>query len=104
MAIRPLHDNVMIVDMEFEEEVTTTGIIIPSQNGKEEGIRPRWGKVYAIGPDQKDVAVGQWICLAHGRWSRGVTITEDDGTKVTIRKADNDAILLVSDDKPTGTL
>jgi co-chaperonin GroES (HSP10) len=104
MALRPLRDNIMIIDMEFEEEKTTSGIIIPSQNGKDEGIKPRWGKVYAIGPEQKDVKVGQWICLAHGRWSRGLTIEEDTGEKIVIRKADNDAILLVSDEKPTGTI
>jgi hypothetical protein len=56
--------------------------------------------VYAVGKDQKDVQVGQWICVAHGRWTRGVDI-EDGQTehKRTIRKIDPKDILLVSDDE-----
>jgi co-chaperonin GroES (HSP10) len=104
MKLRPLRDTIMIIDMEFGEETTSSGIIIQNLNGKVEGIKPRWGKVYAVGPEQTDIKVGQWLCLEHGRWSRGVTIEEDDGTKVTIRKADNNAILLISDEQPVGTL
>jgi len=98
--LRAIHDDVIVVDMEFKEEFTTTGIIIPNQDGKVEGIKPRWGKVYAVGPEQKDVSVGQWIYVDHGRWTRGVTIEEADGSKFDIRKVDNNDILLVSDEKP----
>ena len=92
------HDNVLVADMEFDTRITQSGLILPNDNGTSLGIRPRWGRVYAVGKDQQDVTVGQWICVAHGRWTRGVDI--DDGSSVakrTIRKIDPKDILLVSD-------
>jgi len=93
-----LGDSVIVEDMEFDVRITQTGLILPSDNGKSSGIRPRWGRVYAVGPDQQDVRVGEWICVAHGRWTRGVDI-EDGQTehKRTIRKIDPKDILLISD-------
>jgi hypothetical protein len=52
-----------------------------------------------VGPEQKDVIPGQWICVAHGRWTRGLDIEDDEGTK-TIRRVDPNDILLVSDEEP----
>lgn len=98
--IVPLKDKVLVADMHFDEEVTKAGIVIPGQDGKSEGIKPRWGRVWAIGPEQTDVKVGEWILLEHGRWSRGIKVEEEDGTEVTIRLADNKAILMVADEKP----
>jgi co-chaperonin GroES (HSP10) len=97
--IKALRDNVLVADMEFDTRITRSGIIIPNDNGTSLGIRPRWGRVYAVGKDQKDVRVGQWIMVAHGRWTRGIDI-EDGQTehKRTIRKIDPKDILLVSDD------
>ena len=96
--IKALHDNVLVSDMEFDTRITQSGLILPNDNGTSLGIRPRWGRVYAIGKDQKDVQVGQWICVAHGRWTRGIDI-EDGQTKHkrTIRKIDPKDILLISD-------
>jgi co-chaperonin GroES (HSP10) len=95
--LAPLKDCVLVSDMNFEFRVTTAGIILPSDDAKDSGIRPRWGKVYAVGPEQLDVSVGQWICVSHGRWTRGVEIVDPAGNKTTIRKVDNKDILLVSD-------
>ena len=97
--IRPLKDSVIVKDMEFTGRTLSSGIILPSDNGKSDGIRPRWGQIYAIGPEQKDVTVGQWICVAHGRWTRGLDIQDDEGKK-TIRRIDPKDILLVSDEHP----
>lgn len=96
--IRPLKDSVLVRDMNFEYRVTTSGIILPSDDGKNSGIRPRWGKVYAIGPDQKDVKIGQWILVAHGRWTRGLRIEDETGDQFTIRKVDNNDIMLISNE------
>jgi hypothetical protein len=85
--------------MNFEGRTLTSGIILPGDNGKSSGIRPRWGRVYAIGPEQQDVTVGQWICVAHGRWTRGIEIEDDTGVK-TIRRIDPKDILLISDEQP----
>ena len=101
--IKALHDNVLVADMEFDTRITQTGLILPNDNGTTLGIRPRWGRVYAVGEEQQDVKVGDWILVAHGRWTRGLDI-EDGETehRRTIRKIDPDDILMVSDgpDRP----
>jgi co-chaperonin GroES (HSP10) len=96
----PIRDNVLITDMDFGEQKTKGGLVLLSDDGKSEGIRHRWGRVWAVGPAQKDVKVGDWILLEHGRWTRSVTVVEDDGTEIIIRRADLKAILMVSDTKP----
>ncbi len=99
--IHPLRDHVLVTDMEFGMERTATGIIIQSLNGKLEGVKSRWGRVWAVGPEQKDVKVGEWVCMAHGRWTRGVNVEDEDGSEITIRRIDNNDILIVSDEKPS---
>lgn len=94
-----LHDSVIVEDMVFDERLSTGGIVLLNDNGKSSGIRPRWGRVYAIGPEQQDVRVGEWICVAHGRWTRGIDI-EDESGKRTIRKIDPKDILLSADELP----
>lgn len=96
----PIRDNVLITDMDFGEQKLKSGIILQSDDGKSEGVKARWGRVWAIGPEQKDVRVGEWILLEHGRWTRGVEIEHEDGTKTLIRRADTNAILMVDDKKP----
>ena len=96
---KPLNDWVIASDMAFDGRTLSSGIVLLSDNGKSDGIRPRWGRVYAIGPDQQDVKEGQWICVAHGRWTRGVEV-EDETGKHTIRRIDHKDILLVSDEEP----
>jgi hypothetical protein len=96
--IKALQDTVLVADMEFDTRITSSGLILPNDNGTSLGIRPRWGRVYAVGPKQTEVAVGQWIMVAHGRWTRGIDI--EDGQqdhKRTIRKIDPKDILLISD-------
>ena len=95
----PIRNNVLIADMDFEERKTASGIIIQSDDGKEHGIRPRWGKVWAVGPEQSDVKVGEWILVEHGRWTRSVTI-EENGKEIVIRRVDTDCILATADEKP----
>ena len=101
--IKALHDNVLVADMEFDTRITQSGLILPNDNGTTLGIRPRWGRVYAVGDEQQDVRVGDWILVAHGRWTRGLDI-EDGETehRRTIRKIDPADILMVSDgpDRP----
>ena len=96
---KPLNDHVIVTDMNFSGRQLSSGVNLLGDNGKAGGIRPRWGQVYAVGPEQRDVKVGQWICVAHGRWTRGVEI-EDETGKHTIRRIDHKDILLVSDEQP----
>lgn len=97
--LRALHDWILVSDMQFAERITQSGLILPNDNGTGSGIRPRWGYVYAVGPRQNLVRPGQWVCVSHGRWTRGIEIQDDSGTK-TLRRVDPKDILLASDDEP----
>ena len=96
---QPIRDWVIATDMNFEGRTLSSGVILLGDNGRADGIRPRWGQVYATGPEQTDVKVGDWICVAHGRWSRGLDI-EDESGKRTVRRIDPKDILLVSEELP----
>ncbi len=99
MKIRALHDDVIVTDMDFGEQVTASGIVVQSDNGKAHGVKPRWGKVYKVGPEQKDVEPGQWILIEHGRWTRKIKIDDGEGPK-EIQKVEVKAILAVADERP----
>lgn len=96
-SFRALQNYVIVTDMNFKEKLTSSGIIIPNSDGKLEGIHARWGRVYAVGDRQRDVQVGQYVLVKHGRWTRGTLIEDAEGEK-TIRRIDTDDILLVSDE------
>jgi co-chaperonin GroES (HSP10) len=100
--LRPLDNKVLVYEMEFGMEKSVGGIFLPSDDGKSAGIHPRWAKVYAVGPNQQDVKVGEWILLEHGRWSRGINYRTSDGEDIVIRLADLNAILMSTDEKPQG--
>jgi co-chaperonin GroES (HSP10) len=97
--IKPLHDSIIVTDMSFEGRQLASGIVLLGDDGKTDGIRPRWARVYAVGPEQRDIRVGQWVLVEHGRWSRGVKIVKDDQETI-IRRADPGAIIFVSDTEP----
>ena len=97
--LHPLHDNVLVRDMSFEGRTLSSGIIMLGDDGKTDGIRPRWAQVYAVGPEQNTVKPGQWVLIEHGRWSRGIEVEIDD-EKFTLRRADPECIMFVSDEEP----
>jgi co-chaperonin GroES (HSP10) len=98
--IIPIKDGVIVTDMNFDEQKTASGIIIRSDDGKSEGVKPRWGKVWAIGKDQKDVKVGEWILVEHGRWTRSITVEDENGDEIIIRRVETKSILASADEKP----
>ena len=98
--IIPIKDHVLVSDMEFAQLVTEGGIIIPGDEGSSRGIHPRWGKVYSVGPEQKDIKKGEWVLVDHGRWTRGVTLVTDDGEELQVRRVDIKDILGKQDNKP----
>jgi co-chaperonin GroES (HSP10) len=98
--LRPLNNAVIVEDMIFDERKLSSGIVLLNDNGTSSGIRPRWGKVYAIGSEHQEVKIGQWILVAHGRWTRGIDIEDDAGAR-TLRRVDPKDILLVSNEQPT---
>jgi co-chaperonin GroES (HSP10) len=90
-------EHILVYGMEFKERLSRGGIIMINDDMKSAGIRPRWARVYAVGPKSKeDIKVGDYIMIAHGRWSRGMTIEDSEGEK-TIRKVDPNDILLISE-------
>jgi len=97
--ITPLKKRVLVSDMHFGETKSKGGIILSDDDGSEGGIHPRWGKVYAIGDQQEDVKVGEWVMVSHGRWSRGFKIKKK-GVELEVRMIDENDILLVSNDEP----
>ena len=100
--IVPLRNNVLVCDMDFGMQTTEGGIIVHSDNGKSAGIKPRWGRVWAIGPDQDEVTIGEWILIEHGRWTRTIEHEQEDGTLVELRMVDLKSVMMVTDEKPTG--
>jgi co-chaperonin GroES (HSP10) len=95
--VTPIRDHVLITNMSFEEQRTNWGLVIQSDDGKSEGIKPRWGKVWAVGPAQTDIKVGEWILVEHGRWTRGFDIESEDGTTTTVRRVDVHGIIMTAD-------
>ena len=96
-VITPIRDHIIVIDMDDEEEKVINGIIHLNETGSDRGIHPRQALVCAIGPDQVDVDVGTWILIEHGRWTRGVKLS--DGK--VYRKVDPDSILGIYDGDPT---
>lgn len=101
--IIPLRDNVLVSDMDFGMEKTASGLFIASDNGKSAGVHPRWGRVWAVGPDQQDVQVGEWVLVEHGRWTRTIEF-DVDNTTVELRMVDTKAIMASADEKPSDIL
>ena len=97
--ITPLKKRVLVSHMHFGETKSKGGIILIDDDGSQAGIHPRWAEIYAIGKDQEDVKVGQWVMVSHGRWSRALKVKKE-GVELEVRMIDEDDILLVSDDEP----
>jgi co-chaperonin GroES (HSP10) len=97
--ITPLKKRVLVSDMHFGETRSKGGIILVDDDGSQSGIHPRWAKVYAIGNQQEDVKIGQWLLVSHGRWSRAFKVAKN-GIELEVRMIDENDILLVSDEEP----
>jgi len=102
--LTPLRDKVIVYNMHFGEQRSSGGIVILGDDGKDRGIYPRWGQVYAVGPEHnEEFTVGDWILVEHGRWTRGIEYSENDDLEpITIRMVDNNCILMWSKEKPSG--
>ncbi len=99
-TITPLKKRVLVSKMHFGDTKSKGGIILLDDDGTEGGIHPRWAEVYAVGSEQDDVKVGQWILVAHGRWSRALTVVDDEGAEHEVRMVDENDILLTSPTEP----
>src|SRR6056300_1487974 len=98
--LKPIKDHVLVTDLYFGEQKTKGGLIIRDDNGTARGVYPRWARVYAKGPKNKDeYNVGDYILIEHGRWTRKMDV-DIDGEEITLHRVDIDAILAVSEEKP----
>ena len=91
--LNPINDRVLVTNLEFGMKKTVGGIILLDDDGKEEGIRPRWAKVWKVGPKQKELIPGDYILIEHGRWTR----------KFEVNVADEDLKIFMID-YPTGVI
>ena len=98
-SLTPLKDHVIVTDMNFKGRQLSSGIVLLGDDGKTDGIRPRWARVYAVGPEQTEIQVGQWVLIEHGRWTRGMEV-EINGVEITLRRADPACIIFSSDEEP----
>ena len=100
--VKAIGEDILVTNMYFGDEKSAGGIIIGNDNGKVRGIKARWCQVFDIGHRSKLkdlINIGDWIMLEHGRWSRGIKI-QQDGEEFTIRRADPEAIMMISDEQP----
>lgn len=104
-TLTPIHNRVLVTDMEFGEQKTAGGIIISSDDGQTRGIHPRWGRVIAKGhKNDDDYEIGDWILVEHGRWSRGITMQDDNDVKTVVRIVEAESVLGTSKEKPKDVL
>jgi co-chaperonin GroES (HSP10) len=100
-AVKAIGNRVLVTDMYFGEQRTKGGIIITADDGKTRGIYPRWGRVYAKGPENKDdYNIGDWILIEHGRWTRGIKVETPEEGNIEIRMVEAESILAYSKTKP----
>ena len=98
--LKPIGNRVIVSDMYFGEQKTRGGLIISNDDGTTRGIYPRWGRVYAKGPNNKDdYGVGDWILIEHGRWTRSVKLDNGDG-KIELRMIEAESVLGYSTERP----
>jgi co-chaperonin GroES (HSP10) len=103
MKVRPLPGNIFAV-LEQGERVTKGGIVLRDDNGKLEGVRPRWARVWQVAEDIVDVKVDDWILCEHGRWTMTIEVKDDNGEKFKFQKIDPNGILAVAAEKPNDTM
>ncbi len=105
MRIRAYSDNILCTEADFGDQTTQSGIIIKSTMGKEEGVVPRWFKVFEVGPKIDWLQPGEWVYVEFGRWTEGFTAKDDrleEGQKLW--KVDPSGCMAVSPDGPEGTV
>jgi hypothetical protein len=71
-------------------------VLVADKDMDESGIKPRWFEIYSVGEDVDFCKEGDYVLVAHGRWSRGVDIGPDE----MVWLLDNKDCLAISDERP----
>jgi co-chaperonin GroES (HSP10) len=97
MKLKAFGDRVLatMIDRPDGYKKTHGGLLMNDKDGETTAIRPRWFRVKSIGERVDFVNEGQYILVAHGRWSNGVDI---DDQKIYL--IDNEEILGTSNTNP----
>lgn len=100
MKAQALKGKVLVTDLERGSRIVN-GIILPDDNGKSTGIRPRWGRVYSVGDGITEIKEGQWILIENGRWTRMLKIKDENNKEVQLWGVEwPQSVMLVSDTDP----
>ena len=81
----------------FDLKTTKGGVIIKEEDASAESIRPRWFEVTHVGPTATDVVAGNFVLVAHGRWTRGIDFA---GVEGLLSRIDEEEIMGVSETLP----
>jgi hypothetical protein len=87
---------VLVSDLDTGEQKLKSGIVLRDDDGTVRGVHSRWAKVYSVGEDVTELKPGDWILVAHGRWSRTITIDEVSLNLVDYPKG----VLAAADERP----
>lgn len=100
--LKPLRDNVIgrMIDGLGKERTTAAGLIMADDHLSEDYVRPRWFEVTHVGPEQKDVNVGQYVLVTYGRWSRGIDTVGSMREEDKIFLIDHNDVLGISEENP----
>ena len=100
MIIEPVRNYVIFT---FVEDITgdrfinsARGVIQVTSDDKAQTKHPRWGKVTNVGPDVKDIEIGEYVLIEAGKWTSYFVV---DGVRYW--KTDDEQVVLVSDEPGT---
>jgi len=99
----PLRDKVIgrMLETVGAERASPGGVILGSDDpGAEDFVRPRWFEVTHVGPEQKDVTVGYYVLVPHGRWSQGFNLEGSIREEDKLFHIDMDSILGWDNENP----
>ena len=99
-GFHPLRDNVFVTDLDHGPKQTRGGLVLLDDNMTERGIRDRWARVWATGPEVTDLSTNDWVLVKHGRWTTGIEMTIGGQPHLVWRIEYPEAVLLVSDEDP----
>ena len=98
MTVTALPNKILaeMIDRPDGYKQTKSGIFIDDKDATTNAIRPRWFRVYSVGEGIDWLQEGQYVFVAHGRWSTGININKD----LRLYLLDNDECLAVQDEDP----
>lgn|SRR5574344_2058640 len=98
-SLDAIKDHILVIDMEGGEKVTNGIIRLDDTTFNDYNIKPRWAKVYRVGPKVDFVSEGEYVLISHGQWTKRIEITVNN-EKLNVQKIKSTEILLVSSEKP----